>query len=88
MGSTGESEDSCASVGEIIPNGSSSESKKIDTRRILLFLESNFEYLTESPLSADSLQPSREYQAIGSRCFIGFCLGTLCLGYDSFIPSD
>jgi hypothetical protein len=43
MGSTGESEDSCASVGEIIPNGSSSESKKIDTRKILLFLESNFE---------------------------------------------
>ena len=29
MGSTGESEDSCASVGEIIPNGSSSEIKRI-----------------------------------------------------------
>jgi hypothetical protein len=43
MGSTGESEGSCASVGEIIPNGSSSEIKRIDTREILLFLESNFE---------------------------------------------
>jgi len=29
MGSTGESEGSCASVGEIIPNGSSSEIKRI-----------------------------------------------------------
>jgi hypothetical protein len=43
MGSTGESEGSCASVVEIIPNGISNESKSVDTRRILLFLESNFE---------------------------------------------
>jgi hypothetical protein len=35
MGSTGELEDSCASLGETMPNGSSSESKRIDTRRTL-----------------------------------------------------
>jgi hypothetical protein len=38
MGSTGESEDSCASAGEVIPNGSNSERKRIDTRRILLLI--------------------------------------------------
>ncbi|MEE3114130.1 MAG: hypothetical protein VX303_04310, partial [Candidatus Thermoplasmatota archaeon] len=33
MGSTGESEVSCASAGEIIPNGSSSENNRIDIGR-------------------------------------------------------
>ena len=38
MGSTGESEGSCATEGEVIPNGSSSERKRIDARIILLFI--------------------------------------------------
>jgi hypothetical protein len=37
MGSTGESEFSCASVGEIIPNGSR-RSKRIDIGRTLFIL--------------------------------------------------
>jgi hypothetical protein len=35
IGSTGESEDFCASVRDVIPNGSSSERKRIDTRMTL-----------------------------------------------------